>query len=91
MSRRIRLSAACSVSTFAFANAASCVCRSDGHGLRIVADGIRRCGFPVLFWEKGGFIAHEHFYPTHLAADLLFAVTVGVLLAATLRKLSASD
>ena len=87
--KKILLAAACSVGTFALANGASYFLRSDGSGLHVVADGIRRCGFPLLFWEKGGFVAHEYFYPTQLAADVLFGVIVGVLLSKLLRRLLA--
>ena len=86
---RIFLPAACSAVTFALANGASYFARSDGSGLHTVADGIRRCGFPLLFWQEGGFIAHAYFYPAQLAADVLFFLVAGALLARLLRKLRA--
>jgi hypothetical protein len=83
---RILLPALCASGIFALANGASYFVRSDGYGWGVVHDGIRRCGFPVLFWQQGGYIAHEYFYPAQLGVDVLFGLVVGVLLSVFLRR-----
>ena len=66
-------------------NGASYFLRSDGFGLATVADGIRRCGFPLLFWESGGFVDHEDFDLIGLAIDIFCGLVVGVLVSKFLR------
>jgi hypothetical protein len=64
---------------FFVANAVSYFAFSDGHGVRTVADGIQRAGFPRLFWESGGFVYRHTFSTAAFAADLAVAVVAGIL------------
>jgi len=47
-------------------------------GLAHCSDDIVRAGFPILFYEEGGFAYHFMFDPTRLYTD----VAIGLLLAA---------
>jgi hypothetical protein len=55
---------------FSLGNGASYFLRSDGFAMGLVQDGLLRCGFPLLFWERGGFGYHEYFFPVRLLEDL---------------------
>lgn len=37
-------------------------------------DGMEQIGFPLVFFERGGFAYHEALYPDHLAIDLTIAL-----------------
>ncbi len=65
----------------AFANLAAAHFQSDCglpavFGVSGCADDIVRVGFPLLFWEKGGFDYHADFNPAALAVDVLIALGV---------------
>ena len=60
---------------FMLVTAVSYFVRSDCHGIGQVQDGVKRLGFPLLFWEAGGFGYREFF---SVAASIVdFALTVG--------------
>lgn len=60
---------------------------SDGHGLRGVNDGMQRAGFPLLFWERGGFAWRHSFSLLPFAADLAIAVVTGVVISILYRTM----
>ena len=66
---------------FVVANAASYVVMSDGHGMPWVTvhDGIRRIGFPLLFWEQGGIDGRDEFYARPFLMDAILAITVSTI------------
>jgi ABC-type antimicrobial peptide transport system permease subunit len=45
---------------------------------RRCADGIQRTGFPLQFFESGGFIAHTYFNMGALLIDVVVALVVSV-------------
>jgi hypothetical protein len=71
---------------FALTNWASYFLRSDGYARPGVADGIRRCGFPLVFWEEGGWTNLHDYYLYPILADMLVALVVGVIALALIRK-----
>ena len=71
---------------FALVNVASYFLRSDGFARPGVADGILRCGFPFLFWEKGGWANFEYFYLFGFAVDVGLTIVAGVLVMARVNR-----
>ena len=49
-------------------------------GMDACSDDIARAGFPIVFYEKGGFAEHSLFDPGMLALDLLVGVTFSTIL-----------
>jgi hypothetical protein len=47
-------------------------------GIAGCADDIRRAGFPLVFWEEGGFAYRSVFSAGALAADIAVAVVVSL-------------
>ena len=62
-------------------------------GRSACADDIRRAGFPLLFWEEGGFAYRRTFNPPALFLDLSvglgFAVSAGLVRGWRARRKSA--
>lgn len=77
--KRLPLILVSAVVVFAITCAISYLLRSDGHGLPGVQDGIRRLGFPLVFWEEGGFVYRQTFSFVALLTDIALAVIAGVL------------
>jgi hypothetical protein len=50
---------------------------SDGHGVSLVADGIKRVGWPFLIFEKGGYIYRREFHLAAALGDFAVAVCLG--------------
>jgi hypothetical protein len=71
---------------FALTNWSSYFLRSDGYARSAVADGIRRCGFPFVFWEEGGWTNLHDYYLFPVLADMLVALVVGVGALVLVRK-----
>ena len=67
---------------FVVANVISYFVLSDGHGVRIGNDGIQRAGFPLLIWERGGFVYRHTFSALGLASDFAVAAVAGILVSA---------
>ncbi len=67
-----------SFSIFICANVLSFIILSDGHGMPWlkVNDGIRRMGFPLLFWKEGGFAYRNEFNRGSFMADAAIAFGV---------------
>jgi hypothetical protein len=65
---------------FVITNGCSYFLRSDGFAMPGTADGMVRCGFPILFWEEGGFIGlQSSFSLVAFAVDVLANIFVGVI------------
>lgn len=67
---------------FIVANILTAALRSDC-GLAILfgrrcADAIQRAGFPLQFWESGGFAAHTYFDSVALLIDAALALAASV-------------
>lgn len=48
-------------------------------------DGMEQLGFPIAFWERGGFVPHQNFYFHFLAIDIAVAVASAYLFSYALR------
>lgn len=48
-------------------------------------DGMEQLGFPIVFWERGGFCAYENLYFHFLAIDIALAVAFAYLFSYALR------
>ncbi len=57
-------------------------------GLSHCADDIRRAGFPLLFWEEGGFAYRSNFEPANFLFDIGLAVIVSVIVGVIAERLS---
>ena len=77
---------AISLALFAVVNGLSYVLRSDGFGLPVVHEGIVRCGFPLVFWKKGGWTNLHDFYLLPFLTDALVAFVAGIVGATLVRK-----
>jgi hypothetical protein len=86
-SRRTSSIAGWSAVAFGASCIASYFLRSDGYGLPGAGDGIRRCGFPWVFRQQGGWSELDSFFLDRFALDLLFAVLVGWAVSVAMRRL----
>lgn len=53
---------------------------TDGHGVVVVHDGIKRIGWPWLMFEEGGYAWVREFYPKAALANLAFSACVAAFL-----------
>ena len=60
-------------------------------GMGACADDIRRAGFPWLFWEAGGFVAHRYFSAAALLADIGLAVLTSALAGWLVRRFASRN
>lgn len=63
---------------------------SDGHGVQTVEDGFQRAGYPLLFWERGGYVYRQAFSLVAFATDFLVAAGAGILVTLLYGKLKHS-
>ena len=76
-----------SLVVFPTMSAASYFLRSDAFGLPGGHDVIRRLGFPMVFWEQGGFAYRYSSSVVALLADVAVAIVVGFLISVSMTKL----
>lgn len=57
-------------------------------GFAHCADDIRRVGFPLLFWEQGGFAYRSNFEPANFLFDIGLALIVSLIVGFVAARLS---
>jgi hypothetical protein len=84
MARRFWLGGGLALLAFVIINLIVAQVRSDCGlaavlGASACADDIRRAGWPLLFMEQGGFIAHTYFSTAALVGDVVIGLAVSAV------------
>ena len=55
-------------------------------GVAGCSDAISRAGFPLVFWEEGGFVYHGNFNLPALLVDLAIGVGAGIIIGVLVQR-----